>query len=378
MKITDIETTLIGAPLGQQFLAGTYRKATTKDTIITRIHTDTDIMGVSFVGDVPELGRSIVDIIQQQFKKDVLGEHLFSVEKIWNKLYLKHALSNQRVMMQAISHIDCAIWDGIGKACNQPIHRLLGNGGYQEKVPIISLGGYYTPGKEKPEQGREIIQNEILAFKKLGMGGIKFKVGRLTVIEDIERVKIAREIAGDDFILAVDANRAWTTRQAIQFASLAEKFDLNLRWIEEPCRWYYQVQGMRRVRATTEIPICAGQSEITRWGCHTLMEQEAIDVCNADTSYCGGITEWMKIANIASAYDVKMAHHEEYQIAMHLFAAIPHGTYAECFADPNVGPLYPHILRNRKVEDGSIFLPNKPGLGLKLNEEFIEKHTYTT
>jgi L-alanine-DL-glutamate epimerase-like enolase superfamily enzyme len=108
------------------------------------------------------------------------------------------------------------------------------------------------------------------------------------------------------------------------------------------------------------------------------MEQEAIDVCNADTSYCGGITEWMKIANIASAYDVKMAHHEEYQIAMHLFAAIPHGTYAECFADPNVGPLYPYILRNRKVKDGFIFLPNKPGLGLELNKEFIDKHTYPT
>lgn len=373
MKITDVETTLIGAPLGRKFLAGTYGKAATKDTIITRIHTDEDVVGESFVGDVPgERGRTLVNIIQNQLKKDIVGEDLFSIERIWNKLF-----SRGRGMMHAIGHVDCAIWDGIGKACNKPLYKLLGDGGYREKVPIISLGGYYIPGKEKPSEGREIIEREIVDFKEKGMMGIKFKLGRLEVEEDVERVKIAREAAGDDFVIAVDANKAWTPRQAIKFAKLAERNDLNLRWIEEPCKWHYQIKGMRRVRETTDIPICAGQGEITRWGCHALMEGGTIDVCNVDTSYCGGITEWMKIANIATLYDVEMAHHEEYQIAMHLFAAIPHGTYAECFANPDVGPLYPHLILNKKVKDGYLYLPDKPGLGLELNEEFIREHTYT-
>jgi D-arabinonate dehydratase len=376
MKIRDVETRLVGAPLGKTFLAGTYRKDVTKDTIITRIITDEGVVGESFVGDVPHIGRTLVHLIQSELKNDVIGEDLFSVERIWNKLFAHYRSNEERVLMQAIGHIDCAIWDGIGKACHQPLYKLLGGGGYREKVPIISLGGYYLPGREKPEESRESIEREILDFKAKGMIGIKFKVGRLHIHEDLARVKIAREAAGDDFVIAVDANKAWTPRQAKRFAALATHHDLNLRWIEEPCSWYYQAKGMNQVRAATEIPICAGQSEITRWGCHALMEQGAIDVCNVDTSYCGGITEWMKIAHLATLYDVEMAHHEEYQIAMHLFGAIGHGTYAECFANPDVGPLYPHIIANKKVEGGYIYLPETPGLGLDLNETFIADHTY--
>ncbi len=372
MKITDVETTLLGAPLGRTFLAGTYGKAATKDTIITRIHTDEGLVGESFVGDVPGArGRQIVNIIHQHLKKEIVGEDLFSRERIWNKLFTQGS-----GVLEAIGHVDCAIWDALGKACNQPLYRLLGAGGYREKVPIISLGGYYLPGKETPAAGRAFIEQEILDFQAKGMMGIKFKVGRLPVAEDIERVKIARAAAGDDFVIAVDANKAWTPRQAIRFAQLAERHDLNLRWIEEPCRWYDQIKGMRRIRETTDIPICAGQGETTRWGCHALMEGGAIDVCNVDTSYCGGITEWLKIATLATLYDVEMAHHEEYQIALHLFAAIPHGTYAECFANPEVGPLYPHLILNKKVRDGYLYLPDKPGLGWELNEAFIRDHTY--
>jgi len=373
LKITDVETILISSPLGGRFLAGTYDKNRSKDTIITRIKTDGDFIGESFVGDVPVLGRDLVDIIQNRFKEHIIGEELMDVERIWNRLFSLVPWNKKRVMMQAIAHIDCALWDGVGKACHQPLYRLLGGGGYQEKVPIISLGGYYLPGKEKPGDGREIIESEILDYKRRGMAGIKFKVGKLRVEEDLERVKIAREASGEDFVIAVDANMAWTPRQAIKFARLAEREELNLRWIEEPVVWNYELKGLKRVREMTDTPICAGQGEVDRWGCHRLMENGCIDVCNADTSYCGGITEWLKIAHAATLYDVEMAHHEEYQISMHLFAAIPHGTYAECFADPALGPLYPHLVKNKRVEDGYLYLPEGPGLGLELDEAFIER-----
>ena len=131
---------------------------------------------------------------------------------------------------------------------------------------------------------------------------------------------------------------------------------------------------MRDVRYAAGVPVCAGQSEYSAAGSGELIVQGAVDVCNFDSSWSGGATEWRRVAGIAHAFDVRMAHHEEPQIAAHLLASIPHGTFVECF-HPDRDPIWWNLVANRPLlESGSIELSDAPGLGWELDEEYIEAH----
>ena len=365
MRITDIKAHWIRVPLKKPFHGGTYT-VNSRATIVTRIHTDEGIVGEAFAGDQRDNGGQICNLIQTEYKKQLLGEDPVSIDKHWNQLFSTSITAvDKRSNLEALSLVDMALWDALGKITRQPVYKLLG--GYRNKVPIITIGGYYQEGKTLKD-----FTKEITSYLEQELAGIKFKVGRINVEEDIERVRVAREAAGDDFVIAVDANMAWTPKQAIRFANLAEKY--NIAWLEEPTHWYNFPKDMHTVKESVNIPLAAGQSELTRFGCKELMDANAIDICNVDSSICGGITEWMKIADLANLYHISMAHHEEWQISMHLFGGIPHGTYAECFADPLRDPLFEDFVLNKKITKGFIEIPNLPGLGLELNEEMINRY----
>jgi L-alanine-DL-glutamate epimerase-like enolase superfamily enzyme len=143
------------------------------------------------------------------------------------------------------------------------------------------------------------------SYRRAGMAGCKFKVGGLTPEDDARRVEAARRAAGSDFVLAVDANCAWSVDDAVRFARLVEPFDI--AWFEEPCHWYDDAAMMARVRAATRIPVTAGQSEITSHGVRRLLDAGVVDLVNVDASECGGVTEWRRAAALAQAAGVRMA-----------------------------------------------------------------------
>jgi D-galactarolactone cycloisomerase len=132
---------------------------------------------------------------------------------------------------------------------------------------------------------------------------------------------------------------------------------------------------MALVRGATGIPITAGQSEITSHGVRRLLDAGAVDLVNVDASECGGVTEWRRAAGLAQAAGARMAHHEESQIAQHLLAGVPHGTYVECFADPERDPIWQTMWSNRpSPKDGTITLSSGPGFGLVLDEAMVRRY----
>src|SRR3546814_2402827 len=149
---------------------------------------------------------------------------------------------------------------------------------------------------------------------------------------------------GDDFIVTVDANQGYRQRDAIKFGNLIR--ECNIRWFEEPCRWYNDRSSMALVRNITGIPVADGQSEYHRGGCRDLFIDKAVDVCNFDASWSGGPTEWRRVAAMAMAFEVQMGHHEEPQVSAHLLASIPHGTIMEVF-HPDRDPLFYSLVENR-------------------------------
>ena len=132
---------------------------------------------------------------------------------------------------------------------------------------------------------------------------------------------------------------------------------------------------MARVRQAIRIPVTAGQSEITSHGVRRLVDAGAVDFVNYDVSEGGGVTDWRRAAALCHAAGVRMAHHEESQIARQLLAAVPHGTYAECFADPERDPVWQTMWANRPaVKDGMFEVGDEPGFGLILDEAMLRKY----
>ena len=129
------------------------------------------------------------------------------------------------------------------------------------------------------------------------------------------------------------------------------------------------------MRAKVTIPLVAGQGEITRFGCRDLVLHGGVNILNVDVTIVGGITEWRRIAGMASMFDVQMAHHEEAQVALHLLASIPHGLYVEIFPNRKRDPMWHELpVEHPIIRSGYMHLPLGPGLGIKLNEEIIARY----
>jgi D-arabinonate dehydratase len=366
LKIERIECVPLSMPLPRTFRGSNYFM-THRCTIITRVYTSEGIIGEVYNGDEFETQGEVVKIILDEIQPLLVGKDAFNIEGCWEEMRKPsyNILRDRKLAMCAQACVDSALWDAVGKALDAPLYKIWG--GYTDRLPVICIAGYYEEGKTLADFGREMEQ-----IRADGYAGTKFKVGGRSPREDAERVRVARKAAGDDFVLIVDANQGWSLRQAVEFSRSVS--DLNIRWFEEPVRWFNDRLEMAAARGLTGIPICAGQSEISRAGCRDLMMSAAIDVCNFDASWGGGPTEWRRVAALAASFTVEMGHHEEPQISAHLLASVPNGTYMETF-HPDRDPMFFSLVANRSpLKNGYYDVPAGAGFGLELDSATIQKY----
>jgi D-galactarolactone cycloisomerase len=362
LPIVSIETTAIRVPLKRVY-RGSHYHMTHRSTVIVRVTVD-GFVGEAYAGDEDASLFEIERIINDELAPVLIGQDALAVERCWElaRPATFDILRDRRLGLVACAGVDLAIWDLIGKVLGQPLWRLWG--GYRDRLPMIAIGGYYAPDAD--------IAAEVQELQEMGLAGMKFKVGGRSAAEDAARFRQAREAGGPDFLLAADANQGWTPQEAIEFARLVAELDL--LWLEEPCRWHNDHLAMRDVRYQSGARVCAGQSEFSAGGCRDLMVAGAIDVCNFDSSWSGGPTEWRRVAAMAHVFDVMMTHHEEPQVSSHLLASIPHGGYVECF-HPDRDPIWWGLIANRPpLSDGILELSDRPGLGWELDGDYIERY----
>jgi D-galactarolactone cycloisomerase len=364
LTIEEIETVALRVPLNRRYSGSAYSMVN-RCTIITRLYTREGVVGEIYTGDTDAEQDSIVRIIHEELAPGLMGRNAMQPERCWEAMEpaTYDILRDRGLALQAIACVDAAIWDAFGKALNLPLFRLWGE--YRATLPVIIIGGYY--GLDRAQ-----IMDQMQQYAAMGFAGCKFKVGGASPEEDAQRVRAAREAVGDDFVLLVDANQGFTRDQAVDFARRIA--DLSIRWFEEPCRWSNDRRWMRDVRYMTGLPVTAGQSEFTVSGVRDLMMDDAIDVCNFDSSWSGGPTIWRKVAGMASAFGIEMGHHEEPQVSAHLLASCAHGTYVECF-DQERDPIFWGLFANRPtLSHGNYAVPDGPGFGLELDPDFIERY----
>ncbi len=319
------------------------------------IHTNQGIVGRS----LPKATRLIESYV---FPK-IEGENPLDIERLWEKVYRGNRKPVAKgLFVEALGSVDMALWDIMGKVLGLPVYQILG--AYQRRIRVYAAGGYYEEGKSTGDLVREME-----GYVSEGFRAVKMKVGGADFRTDVERVRAVREAIGPDVDLLIDANNKWKAYEAIRFGRAVEKYDLF--WFEEPVE-PDDFQGCAEVREALDTPIVAGENEFTRYGCRDLITHKSADILNLDTVKAGGITEYRKIAALASAFHVPVSPHGSPHMAVHLLASTPNALIMETY--PAVESQFNLALPLFPVQEGHITVPEEPGLGIDPNPELVKKY----
>ena len=388
MKITRVEATWLQVPIPEDRQhVSDFGRATTFDMALVRVHTDAGITGcgeakVSAGGTGDYHG--VVSVINDEFAPGLIGQDPRNIVRIWEELYsgtrahyaharghVFPAMSRRGISVSAISGIDIALWDILGQSLGVPVWQLLG-GRKAERMPAYASGGWADARGIGRQLAGYVEQGDFKA--------VKMRIGVFdgSPAASAERVIAAREALGPGIDLMVDAHGTFTVSEARQFCHLVR--DCDLAWFEEPVT-ADDKRGLAEVRAGTHIPIASGESECTRFDFRDLIDCRAADILQPDLGICGGITETMRIAALASAANLRLAPHlwagaPAFAAGLHVAAATP-ATYILEFslgANPMIHEL---VEETFAVEGGTLAIPDRPGLGITVRDDFVERYRKT-
>ncbi|MEL6970433.1 MAG: mandelate racemase/muconate lactonizing enzyme family protein [Bacteroidota bacterium] len=356
IKVVDVKFTTLEFPKATPLTWNAIKRSGGKKPKVTYMEliTDAGITGVC----IPKGSRDTT----RSFARKIQGLNLFHTEQVWEHMYYhnrKPVAKGKEI--HSIGSVDLAIWDVIGKALNMPVHKVLGT--YREEIPVYAAGGYYAEGKGIPE-----LVAEMEGYVAEGYKLVKMKVGALEAREDAARVRAVAGALGNSARIMVDANNGYRSAyEAIRFGRMVE--DLDLYWFEEPVApddW----RGNAECRDELDIPIVAGENEYTRWGARDLVENHACDIINMDTIKAGGITEYRKIAALASAYHIPVAPHGFAHMNIHVVASTANALVLETY--PAKARDFNPALPAFPVKDGMIEAPTAAGLGMEIDPALVK------
>lgn len=366
MKITNVEPIIVAAPLDEPWKIGTAIFRTMTATLV-RVETDEGISGIGecLTRFAPEAAAAIVEKI---LKPVVVGQDPFEIELIWEKMYgvMRGRGHSKGFTIEAMSGVDIALWDVMGKALGQPIHRLLGSYG-RTTLPVYASSLLFKP--------TAVLVAEAEQLAACGYTGIKLKIGQGDKT-DMTNVREIRRAVGDNVKLMTDANCAFDTHSAMLLGRQLQ--DEGVYWFEEPVA-PENLDGYSKLAHALDMAIAGGESEFTRWAFKDLMAREAIDIIQPDLGRCGGFTEARKIAAVASAFDVPVAPHTGASSAVSIAAAIqwaaalPNMLTFEYMYPPN--PLREQLLLEPlpAVEKSCLRVLQNPGLGVELDPKALAR-----
>jgi D-galactarolactone cycloisomerase len=371
MKITKLEIHILRAPdTGRPHWVSNFIVPRANE-ILVRMRTDEGVEGIGIATSYTPI-EAAVHAFRSGIAEQIIGEDPLAPERLYQKLFsltwqrLAHEKGwSREALVRISSAMDIACWDIMGKAAGLPLYRLFG--GYRNKVPCYVTCAYYRDGKDLAE-----LRDEMQMLKAQGHTGFKAKAGGLPLKEDIRRLEIVREVIGETNDLMVDVNRGWDLATAIEGARLLEP--LRPRWLEEPVRWADDRRELKLLAQKTRIPLSAGESELTSYGCRALLEEQAIQILQFDCTMFGGFTEGRKLSALCEMNHVQVAPHHDCFIHAHIVAASPAGCIVESFTDPERDPLQAELFENPpKISAGWLTLNEAPGLGLTLSEAAVRK-----
>jgi L-alanine-DL-glutamate epimerase-like enolase superfamily enzyme len=355
--VTSVEAFLIDIPV-ETVRTDSVQSFLKQETIFVRITTADGNVGVGYSYTIGTGGTAVLALLRDYLVPKLAGMDSRYVEKIWNEIYYStRATATGAITSLAVAAIDTAIWDLKCKRTNESL--AVSAGGYRDRVPLYDTEGGWL----------HLSTGELVAgaaeSKAKGWRGVKLKVGKPNVYEDVERLSAVREAVGPEMHIMVDANQSMTLTEAKRRAKAFESFDLF--WFEEPLP-ADDVIGHAALAKSTSIPIAVGETMYSVGQFQQYLHSEAAGIIQVDVARVGGITPWLKVAHLAESFNVKVCPHFLMEIHVSLAAAIPNGLYVEYI------PQLRSITNTEiAIESGFALVPGARSLGIDWDFDAIDR-----
>ena len=364
MKIIEITTTEVFYPNIMAIEDGTLSSEHSfsgKSQLFVHIKTNSGLEGLGIGQSSP----GVREVIETDLKSILINQDPLDIEYLWTQMYRRvRSYGRKGIAICAISAIDIGLWDLKAKILQLPLYKLLGS--YTDKIPVYGSGGWTNLNESD-------LVKSMINYIDMGFTRIKMKVGKnygKSEREDILRVQAVRKAVGNDVALYIDANTAYYVKQAIYMAKEFEQIQVG--WFEEPTI-PDDITGLAEIRSKINTPVASGELEYTKFGFKQLLQNNAVDIVQPNVERVGGITEWLKVANLAQAYNVPIAPHACLLVHLHLACNQPNVKAIESVDTEHEldKVLYTEI---PQTENGIITpFADKHGLGLELNPYSIQK-----
>lgn len=370
-RIARVEARTLALPL-ERPTAMARREVSKREYVLVRVTDEDGNQGIGFCYAGNFGGTLVALAVRDLIRPVVLGHDSRRIRGLWEQVYAETILHGRAgSVTRAHSAVDIALWDLNARAVHQPLWQFLGASTTNDWVPAYASGGYYLADKTPDD-----LAAEMMNYVDLGFDAVKMKVGRVGIPprEDADRLAAVRAALGPGIRIMLDANNAWNdVPSALEALRLMEPYDPY--WIEEPFG-PDDILSHARLSERTPITVATGEIEQGRWRHRELLEQRAAAILQTDAAVCGGITEYLRIANTAASFGVAMCPHWFHDLHIHVVASIANGQYVEYFPDDQV------LNFRRVVSDqldllpgGRLRLPTKPGLGFNFVDEVVEAYS---
>ncbi|ACZ43407.1 Mandelate racemase/muconate lactonizing protein [Thermobaculum terrenum ATCC BAA-798] len=369
MRITDVEAIYLRLPE-----VDPSRADGTQDTLLVRVHTDEGITGVGEVDSSPLVARAAIEApvshsVAMGLKHVLLGENPLEIDRLWERMYRATIYFGRGgPAMHAMSGIDLALWDILGKATGLSVSELLGGARRHRLRAYASAIMPETP----VEAGRLAEQ-----YAAAGYTAVKFgwgPIGRSRRLDE-ELVQAIRSAVGEDVDVMIDAGMAWDLKGALRMAEVYERY--GVYWLEEPLA-PDDLEGYRQLADRTRMYIAAGEQESGAEAFRRLINEGHVDVVQPDLGRCGGLTEGRRIAQVVHARHRQLVPHAFKSgilvaASAHLAACIPGGAMIEYTV--STSPIARDLVSEPlELVDGHVLLPERPGLGVEVDESVVQRY----
>ena len=357
MKITGLKCVQVEIPLEKPIRTAIH-DIRSVGCVLVSLEGEDGISGEAYNFTMNAVRLDILQAMIESLAPHVVGRDARDIESVWDRMWRDiNFFGNKGISVFAISTLDTACWDLVGKATQQPLYKLFG--ACRESVEVYASGGLWL------SYSIDELVSEARAFVAQGFRAMKIRVGKRRVDEDVERVAAVRDAIGPDVALMADANQAFTVSHAIRLGRRLE--ELGLIWFEEPVS-AWDLEGHAAVAAALDTPIASGETEYTRYGMRDMLRAKAADVLMPDLQRIGGLSEFRRVASLASSFDVPISTHIFTEQSLSIAGSAANCIYLEHM------PWFESLYRERmRLLDGRMAMPDGHGLGFTFDPDAVDR-----
>jgi galactonate dehydratase len=364
MKITAVEHLVLGTSW--------------RNLVFIKVKTDEGLVGI---GECTLQNREegVLGYLQGAVRRHVIGSDPFNIEDLWQRMYRDEFWRDGVIATTVMSGIEIACWDIVGKALGQPVWRILG-GRCHEKIKAYANAWYTVERKpaDFAKRVKVVLKKGYKALKVDPFGPGALELSRAEKVRSVELVAAIRDAVGPDVDVFVEMHGRFSAATAIELARMLEPYQPG--WIEEPCP-PEDIPSLKKVADHVSVTVATGERYYTRYGFREVIESGAPDIIQADIIHAGGLLELKKIAAMADVRSMLMAPHNSNgpvctAASVHFDFCTTNVKVQECFDDFSETWVVEAVPGTPRPKDGYFYPPEKPGLGVELNEALIKEHPY--